>query len=638
MKLRDRAFLRAKKSGSEAHYEYYKSLRNTTTQTIRREKKAYLNHKFLNKNPKELWSELSKFNIGRKRSSELPVGLRNPEEINNHFIDSVDSLVRSVKGDNSALNDFYQSNVVSEIESRFSFHFVTEHKISNILQSIKTNAVGVDEISIKMIRMCFPAIISPITHIVNECLRLSIFPSVWKIAKIYPLNKVQPPSSFGDLRPLSILPVLSKVLERVMVEQLNNHVENNNILPKYQSGFRAGYSCSTALLNIVDDILCAHDKNMVTAVVLLDFSKAFDTINHQLLFSKLHYIGLSDNAIKMFRSCFEDRFQCVEVDNSCSNLLRITHGVAQGSILGPLLYSIYTCDLLKSLKHCRYHLYADDTQLYYSFNLADVSAANALINEDLKSLTSISNNHQLKINLKKSSFLVFGPHEAATYVRNNLNININNDSLSPVESARNLGLIIDSNLNFDAHVKKLLQSSYFKLKLLYGNRHIFSPEIKKLLCNSLVLSGLSYCYPVYGSCISGFWKQKIQVLQNSCLRFIYSIRRRQHVSHALEIANWLNMNNRYIYQTASLIHKIITTKKPCYLHRKITYRTDVHNLNLRRKNVVSCPHHRLQLFKHSFTYSVYKIYNSIPDCIKALNINAFKAKLKTFLLNVQFQH
>ena len=450
-----------------------------------------------------------------------------------------------------------------------------------------------------------------------------------------PLNKVHNPSEYGDLRPLSILPIFSKVLERIMLDQLSVYVNMNSILPGNQSGFRAGHSCSSALLNILDDILRAHDNNRVTVLVLLDFTKAFDTINHDLLLSKLRYFGLSGSAIELIHSFLDGRSQYVSLSDNCSSIMHVASGVPQGSILSPLLYSLYTSGLQDSISYCNYHFYADDTQLYYSFLPKETEEANIKINEDLNSLATAAGKHSLKINPNKSSVLIFGPTEAVSCVRTLLNVKVDGKTISIVDSAKNLGVIIDSQLKFGNHVKNLIQKAFFKLKLLYSSRHFFDSSTKRFLCDSLILSNFNYCYEVYGVFLSHFWQSKLQRVQNCCLRFIYSIRKHQHISHTLTVANWLNMKNRLHYHTVALIHRVLTEKKPSYLHRKIKFRTDIHNVNIRRKNLICCPKHKLQIFKRSFTYLAFKLYNSIPHVYKLLSVNKFKVQYKQRLLDMQ---
>lgn len=153
--------------------------------------------------------------------------------------------------------------------------------------------------------------------------------------------------------------------------------------------------------------------------------------------------------------------------------------------------------------------------------------------------------------------------------------------------------------------------------------------------DSLILSGFNHCFQVYGFHLTQFWQLKLQRIQNSCLRFIFCIRKRQRISHTLKVVNWLNMKNRLHFFTVTLIHKVLSDKKTSYLHRKIQFRTDVHNINIRRKNLICCPKHRLHLFERSFTYLAYKLYNVVPYEFKHLQASAFKRRLKEWLMDTQ---
>ena len=233
------------------------------------------------------------------------------------------------------------------------------------------NTSGIDGISLEMIKLCMPSLLLPITHIVNLCLEVGYFPAIWKEALVCPLPKIPNPKAYSDLRPISLLPFLSKVLERIVYQQVFEYICINSILPFYQSGFRKGHSTATALLKICNDILKARDVKKLTALILLDFSKAFDTINHELLCCKLKYFGFDGISVSFFQSFLSNRSQIVQLNNNRSVSKSLINGVPQGSILGPLLFIIYTSDLAKSLLHSQCHFYADDTQVYSSFTEDD---------------------------------------------------------------------------------------------------------------------------------------------------------------------------------------------------------------------------------------------------------------------------
>lgn len=320
------------------------------------------------------------------------------------------------------------------------------------------------------------------------------------------------------------------------------------------------------------------------------------------------------------------------MDRVKSNTLDLKQGVPQGSILGPLLYLIYTSNFFKSLKFCDYHFYADDTQLIYSFNPSNVQEANQKINLDLESLYQLSLKHQLKINPNKSVAILFCNENVRLNLTHNINITIGNNKIEFKESAKNLGLFLDNKLKFSGHVTQKLRLAYSTLKSLYSHRHYLSQDTKRMLCDSLVLSHLSFCDNVYGPFLDSYNSRRIQKLQNSCLRFIYGVRRRQGISHKLKEAGWLNMHSRRLLHQACFFYKILKFKKPSYLMQKFRFRSDVRNRNLRHTNLIDIPKHHKEIFKRSFSYNIafitdkYKITDFSQSC------DAFKKSLKKKLL------
>lgn len=173
------------------------------------------------------------------------------------------------------------------------------------------------------------------------------------------------------------------------------------------------------------------------------------------------------------------------------------------------------------------------------------------------------------------------------------------------------------------------------MKMLYPHRKYFPLPIKKLLCSSLVLSQFDYCSQIYAPAIDAADQMRIQRLQNSCLRFCYGIRKFQHISHKLFDIKWLRMQYRFRLRAVVFYHKLVTTKQPPYLYRRITFRTDIHNLNVRRKNMIYPPSFKTALFQRSFTFQIYKIYNSVPDSLKQLRVPAFRKAMFRLLWDLQ---
>lgn len=297
------------------------------------------------------------------------------------------------------------------------------------------------------------------------------------------------------------------------------------MLPLTQSGFRPGHSCCGALLNVTDDIITACDNGCLTVLVLLDYSKAFDTINHEILLSILKYLGLDNNSTLFFKNYLSNRKQRVVINHDVSNALEVRMGVPQGSILGPLLYIVYTSQLHRQIRNCKIQCYADDTQIYCSFPPSQVDENCEGINEDLSRIYEVSREHSLYLNPTKSVVMVFGGKRDREHVKNLINIEINDLALEKRDQVKNLGVMLDVNFRFKNHISNCVRKAYCKLKLLYSSRHLLNTKLKILLCDTLVLSQFNYCDVLYGPCLDQVEKQRIQKVQNSCLRFIYGIRR-----------------------------------------------------------------------------------------------------------------
>lgn len=630
MSQRDAAFRKFKRNRTTANWQNYKELRNYALASIRREKSAYINFLHNQNNSSKFWKTLKNMNIHSKKNINLPPDLINPSEINDYFLSIFENNTADIKTIN-----YYNNNKFQDDSIIFQFKSADASTINDIINNFTSNAAGWDKISLHMLKLCIPHISPHITHIINCCLEIGYFPDFWKIALIYPLAKISNPSSYNDLRPISLLPILSKVLEKVVYIQLYNFAIDHNILPPEQSGFRKGYSTTTALLNISDNIIRAIDNKLISALILLDFSKAFDKINHEILCAKLKYYGCNNVVLSFFRSYLFDRYQKVEIDNQSSSLGIISSGVPQGSVLGPLLFLLYTADIFNIVKSVSVQLYADDTQLMYTFKAAEHENVTLKINHDLNAISLYAKSHNMKLNPQKSVAMLFGTKHILNNLKNNMLLVLNNDVLEWVDVSKNLGVYFDNDLRFRNHVSQLLKSTYVKLKLLYSNRCLLNFKIKKQLCETLILPVLYYCLIMYFPCLDFFTKTRLQKVQNSCCRFIHSLRKFDHISKKITDLKWLNIENTWKMHLLTLTHKLMMTSTPEYLKHKFISRENIHSVNIRHKDKFTMPQHSTAMFHRSFTYNAIREYNLLAPEIKKLPVRQFNNYIKSILISNQ---
>lgn len=397
-------------------------------------------------------------------------------------------------------------------------------------------------------------------------------------------------------------------------------------------------------MQVSDDLITASDSGLSSVLILLDFSRAFDCLDPKLLIAKLRYYGFSEDACKWFETYLIGREQYVEVEDrsgikKVSSVKNIPRGTPQGSILSPILFSIFKAHMPDHIKICKYHLYADDTQIYHSFKAENTMHALTMVNEDLNQIYEWATRNSLILNPAKSKMLIIGTKTQVSKVLcQNPNLTINGIDVPIEPDARNLGLIMDGELRFVKHINDKIKNAFYKLKILYNIRKYISESIRILLCDTLVLSPFNYCSSVYGPRLWAKTEGAIQRVQNACARFCFSIPRREHVTPYLINKGILNMKSRRELHLACLTQKVIWNKKPEYLFEKLIFNKDTHHLNTRSKlhNKLAVPKHNTAGFQGCFRYRTSKIWNDLPPPLRK-NIcgHAFKILVKRFLFHRQ---
>ena len=504
---------KARKSKTEVAWLDFKAYNKMYNKLCRNAKNLYYGEKFeINKNDgRQLW-KLANEVTGRpsKKGNNSTIGpiegcatdLESATKINEFFANIAGDLQKKIKRPKKSF-EHYLPKLDSLPDDKFEFHTVTIDKVLEIIENMKNKtSYGIDTLSNKLIKHVKDEIAIPLTHLINISIKHSYVPIAWKTAKIAPIFKSGDPSQPTNYRPISLLSTLSKVLERVISNQVYGYFESNKLLFPNQFGFRRSHSCQDLLLKIMDYVAKAMHENKFVITCYIDLKKAFDTCNWQILFRKLEHYGLDNSAIRWFQSYLSERKMFTRVGDSDSELMEILCGVPQGSILGPLLFLIYIGDLPYNTELFT-ALYADDTSFANSHK--DIDVLFKQTNEMLAEVEDWFNSNYLSLHPGKTRFMIFSNKKNSRIAKESKHeLFLQNSSIMRVHEAgteksfKLVGVHIDENLSFKYHIKHVHKKIIGMTSLISRSKSILPSKIKKILFHSLVQSHLQYCLAVWG--------------------------------------------------------------------------------------------------------------------------------------------
>ena len=410
-------------------------------------------------------------------------------------------------------------------------------------------------------------------------------------------------------------------------------------MPVLQSAYRSGHSTESCLLKVMSDILDAADSGEVSLVVLLDLSAAFVTFDHDILLHRLQSsFGIGGVILHWISSFLTDRTQAVVFCGERSSVCRLNCGVPQGSVLGPLLFILYTADVIR-IAGCmgvRVHCYADDTQLYISGSEKDVTTTTSRMIECINAISIWMSSNRLKLNGDKTQFIWMGSRQRLTRIRQDTLL-VQGAELSPLGSVRDLGFIIDSKLMMSDHVSSVVRSCFFQLRQLRSVRHSLHVEARKALVHCFISSRIDYCNAIlYG--VSGVVLRRLQTVFNAAARLVVDAGRRQHITPILRDLHWLPVKERILYKIGILAFRCVGKTGPAYLVEMFVRVSDVHGRSTLRsaaRGDFIIPRTKTVTFgPRSFRVSGPTFWNKLPLDMRDQNISyqQFKCKLKTFFL------
>ena len=489
---------------------------------------------------------------------------------------------------------------------------MTIYDVDKSISRLSTKSSGVDGISSQVLQIASPFIVESLTHIYNLSITHNIFPSDLKTAKVIPIPKIKNATSPSDHRPISVLSVLSKPLERHIHTHLFRFLETNKLLIPLQSGFRPKHSCHTALSHIIEQWHSAIQNSELTGAVFLDLKKAFDMVNHEILLKKLTAYGLTDSTTNFFKSYLANRTQKVYTNGNTSNAGTVKHGVPQGSILGPLLFCLFINDMPLSISNpeAKCELFADDSTVHVrKSNVCDI---NRILQQSINEIKSWCDENQMLISSAKTKSMLVTTRQKHQREPLNLHLCLGQDVIEQVSKHRLLGVIVDDKLRWEPHIDKLCKTLATNVFLLSQLKRFIRTEYCKMFFNAHIKSHYEYVSTLWDQCSANHF-EKLNSLFNRAVKILSP--GSMNLDGRLKALNMLPLRKQLDVNKCVFIHKILNGKCPKYMSQMILPCIQQHDHDTRNSSL-RAPRPRIDLNKQSLVFSGVSLYIDIPTHIR----------------------
>lgn len=565
--------------------------------------------------------------IGNNRVTDKHVIV---EKFNSYFTNTASTLSSKIPPSNSIPK--FNEYLKLPCNENFQFRNITAEEVLKIINNLKSKkSFGHDRISSALLKQIKLEVIEPLTIVINHSLDTGIFPERLKIAKVLPVYKKEDETRLENYRPISLLPTFSKIIEKAMYLQIHHHFKTNNLYFTSQYGFRESHSTELAVLEVVDRIVYSMDAGYTPLNVYMDLSKAFDSINHDILIEKLKHYGLSGTSLSLVRNYLSGRTQYVEIGDIQSSLLPIITGVPQGSILGPLFFLIYINDISESSNLFNFINYADDTTLFVTLKYDKLrTPTDTELNNELNSINRWLISNKLSLNTSKTKCMIFHTPQKKVIPPC---LKIEGKTIEYVDQFPLLGITIEKNLSWSAH-KKYIGKKISKVTFILSKlRHYLTQGTLKSIYNALINSHLNY-----GILCWGYNGDDIYKLQKRAIRIISHCKYNAHTQplyKALRILKFPDVLTRKIYK---FYYRLGHNCLPKYFSETLMLnkQKNTHSYNTRNELYI------LPKIKHKF--AEYNIRYQLPLELNRNNVNilqklqthsefGFSVYVKTFLLN-----
>ena len=612
----------------------YTKVRNSYNNLVEKTKRNYYNNECKNmKDMKKLHKKLDDL-LGLRKEKILPDSI-SVEGFAQFFNDKIDKIYRNFPctGDGQVLVSDNEGKKLKRFET------ISMSDLKRIMSRTKNTYCDNDPFPVSdIVNATNKELVYKIyLEIINLSISQSEFPSSEKVAFIKPTYKGK--GEINDLnsyRPISNLSYLSKLIETIISEQLWSHVKEIKVIPENQSAYRVNHSTETTLCSIVNDMINMADEGKCGVLIMLDLSAAFDTVVHEYLLRDLESIGVTDEALVFLQSYLSNRKTIVELSGHQSNEWPLTKGVPQGSVLGPMLFNIYTVELSNILKkyNVYFKLYADDTQFYFS-----LTTTQDTIDKVNRIMTEVKNwmrKKKLKLNDDKTECMLFGKKSLLANYQQLQTIGIGDVEIETVPEVRNLGVMLDCNLTLKKQILNTVKTCNHHLRNIAFIRKYLSEDSTKILVVNHVISRLDYCNSLYYG-LPNVLLRKLQNIQNRAARLVKGLKSRDRITPALIDLHWLPIRARIEFKICLLTYKALNYGEPKYLRDYLFPYVEATSANVSTRNA-SEPHRLFEIGANcmlggrSFQYAAPRLFNRLPLDVKDTpSLSMFKKKLKTHI-------
>ena len=480
----------------------------------------------------------------------------------------------------------------------YSLNQFPRMKFKKIILSLKNGAPGYDDVTAQILKTCVLKVQQPLSYLCNRSLTEGIFPREMKIANVVPLYQSGDPMLFNNYRPVSLLCILSKVFEKFMYSRLLNFLNHYKVLISNQFGFRKSHSSYMALMVMIDSLTNALENGDYVIGILLDFSKAFDTVNHKVLLDKLYHYGIRDNDLQWFQSYLTERQQFVTYNGDSSHKKTIKCGVPLGSTLGPLLFLVYINDLYHVCNKSIPILFANDTNIF--FRGTDPKVMESEINTELHRISSWLKVNKLSLNIKKTHYLIFNRKKKCCC---DVMLRIDKQLIEDVSETKFLGVIIDNGLKWKKHIQYTSKKITKGIGIIIKARHCLNKNALITLYYSFIYPYMTYCKHKWG-CSAASNIHKISVLQKKVIRIICRMRPRESCEPMYSALGIMRFSDVNVYLISKFMFRVCKGDVPEIFRVYFRFNSEIHNYFTRQCDLPACSYCKSNIGKSNIHYGV----------------------------------